>query len=214
MVCCACGSTAHNLDTCPEVTDGMLAEILLQLEEVSPEGSGTVMIQKQAHETSKSGLQSNQVYLHTCTTDDIMFNGQYLKDISKSPKPLTMNTNAGSTLTHLRGKLGVLKFWLCPHGIANVVSLRTLEKHFRVQYDSSKEDGSFVCSTPTGDSVTFRRCEKTGFPYIDLDDMDNDTAIMMVQMVRENYEGFTRKEVECAIAASYKESSSSSWPSK
>jgi hypothetical protein len=201
MICCACGSTAHNLDTCPEVTDDMLAEILVQLEEISPEGTGTVMIQKQANKTSKSGLQSNRVYLDTCTTDDIMANGQYLKDIHKSPKPLTMNTNAGSTLTHLQGKLGVLTFWLCPHGIANVVSLRTLEKHFKVQYDSSKEDGAFVCSTPKGDSVTFKRCEKTGFPYIDLDDMDNDAAILMVQTVRENFEGFTRREVERAIAA-------------
>jgi hypothetical protein len=31
MICCACGSTAHNLDRCPEVTDEMLGEILLQL---------------------------------------------------------------------------------------------------------------------------------------------------------------------------------------
>lgn len=48
MICCACGSTAHSLDRCPEVTDEMLAEILLQLEEVSPEGTGTIMIQKEA----------------------------------------------------------------------------------------------------------------------------------------------------------------------
>ncbi|KAL3773713.1 hypothetical protein ACHAWO_009882 [Cyclotella atomus] len=86
MICCACGSTAHNLDRCPEVTDEMLAEILLQLEEVSPEGTGT-------------------------------------------------------------------------------------------------------------------RCRNTGFPYIDLDDSENNAAIIMVQTVRENFEGFTRKEVEHAIAA-------------
>jgi hypothetical protein len=203
MICCACGSTAHNLDTFPEVSDEVLAEILLQLEEVSPEGTGTVMIQKEAGKAKKSGLLSNRLYLDTCTTDDIMANRQYLKDIRKSPKPLAMNTNTGSTLTDLKGKLGMLQFWLCQHGIANVVSLRTLEKHFHVKYDSSKEQGSFTCTTKTKPphTVIFKRCEKTGFPCIDLDDMENNAAITMVQTVRENFDGFTRKEVEQAIAA-------------
>jgi hypothetical protein len=54
MICRACGSTAHNLDTCPEVSDEVLAEILLQLDEVSPEGTGTGMLQKEVGKAKKS----------------------------------------------------------------------------------------------------------------------------------------------------------------
>ena len=67
-----------------------------------------------------------------------------------------------------RGKLGSLLFWLNEGGIASVVALRTLEKKFHVTYDSKKAGGSFICTTPNG-TVVFKRCEKTGFPYIDLD---------------------------------------------
>ena len=48
--------------------------------------------------------------------------------------------------------------------------------------------------------MVFRRCPETGFPYIDLDE-PGDEAAMLVQSVRANFEGFTRREVQGAIAA-------------
>jgi hypothetical protein len=47
----------------------------------------------------------------------------------------------------------------------------------------------------------FRRCTKTGFPYVDLEEVDGNTATMMVQTVRKNFEGYTREEVERGILA-------------
>lgn len=49
--------------------------------------------------------------------------------------------------------------------------------------------------------MSFKLCRRMGFPYIDLDNSDNDAAILMVQTIIENFEGFTRKEVKRAIAA-------------
>ena len=65
---------------------------------------------------------------------------------------------------------------------------------------ASRMVGRLSAEMPGG-KVTFLRCEKTGFPYIDLDDPDNDAAFVMVQTVRENYKGYTRRKVERAIQA-------------
>jgi hypothetical protein len=80
-------------------------------------------------------------------------------------------------------------------GIANVISLKSLEERYRVTYDSKTKDGSFVVHTDTGD-IVFKRCPETSFPYIDLDDVaGGDMGAMLVQTVRGNYEGFTKREV-------------------
>ena len=204
-VCVHCGSIDHNLDTCPEITDEQLAQILMQLDDMGvEEGQGAMIFQRQRDETrtqpSIGGLRSSRLYLDTCTTNDQITNPAYLTGIYTETKPLTMHTNAGSSLSRKRGKLGSLLFWLNEGGIASVVSLRTLENKFHVKYDSKVNRGCFVCETLKG-SVIFKRCERTGFPYVDLDDESNDSAVTLVQTVRTNYKGYTRREVEQAIQA-------------
>ncbi|KAL7529447.1 hypothetical protein ACHAXR_002971 [Thalassiosira sp. AJA248-18] len=85
-------------------------------------------------------------------------------------------------------------------GIANVVSLNSLEQKYHVQYDSRKKDGAFICKTSEGE-VIFKRCPDTKFPYVDLDEEGSENAVMLVQTVCKNYEGFTKREVERAILA-------------
>ena len=48
--------------------------------------------------------------------------------------------------------------------------------------------------------MTFRRCPVTNFPFIDLDEQD-DQAIMLLQSVSKNMEGFTKKAVQRAVQA-------------
>eukprot|EP00984_Skeletonema_dohrnii_P033562 scaffold30483_cov78-Skeletonema_dohrnii-CCMP3373.AAC.1 len=173
--CAHCGGD-HSLSTCPEVTDEALQAMLERFEATSittalgSDGGGMLFQGRLKARGPKGGLKSNYLYLDTCTTEDVM---RYL----------------GSTL-----------FWLDRLGIANVISLRTLEKLYRVTYDSRLHQGSFICETPEG-NITFRRCAETGFPYIDLDEHADNSAVLLVQTVRQNYEGFTRIEVEKAIAA-------------
>jgi hypothetical protein len=175
LICVHCGSTMHNLDTCPEITVEQLGEILVQLDDLALEGDedqGAMIFQKQRDSAiskpSIGGLRSNRLYLDTCTTNDQITDPAYLTGIYTETTPLTMHTNAGSSMSRKRGKLGSLLFWLNEGGIASVVALRTLEKKFHVTYDSKKAGGSFICTTPNG-TVVFKRCEKTGFPFIDLD---------------------------------------------
>jgi hypothetical protein len=107
-----------------------------------------------------------------------MVNPAYLTGVHTVDDQLRIHTNAGSCVTKQQGLLGSQKFWLDRNGIANVISLKSLESKHRVTYDSTKDGGAFVVHTPEG-KVYFRRCPDTGFPYIDLDDVNQDGAILV-----------------------------------
>ncbi|KAL7551229.1 hypothetical protein ACHAWF_014413 [Thalassiosira exigua] len=129
-----------------------------------------------------------------------MVDATYLKNVHTVSRGLNLHTNAGTSRTDKKGQLGSFMFWLDTFGIANVVSLRSLEERYHVSYDSKEKGGAFIAHTPEGD-IVFKRCKETGFPYVDLDDHSDEAAIMLVQTVRKNYEGYTRAEVERAIEA-------------
>eukprot|EP00804_Cyclotella_cryptica_P010780 CCRYP_008725-RA/>CCRYP_008725-RA protein AED:0.40 eAED:0.50 QI:0/0/0/1/1/1/2/0/173 len=129
-----------------------------------------------------------------------MVEAKYLDKVHTVEDTLTLHTNAGKSQTNKKGYLGGTAFWLDEKGIANVVSLRTLEKNFRVSYDSEQDGGAFVCHTKNG-AVVFKRCPTTGFPFVDLSKERRIAAAVLIQTVRQNFEGYTREEVERAIMA-------------
>jgi hypothetical protein len=85
------------------------------------------------------------------------------------------------------------------NGIANLLSLPQLEADgFMVSYHTG---GNWILTTPHGDEITFHREENgmcRGFPYID---MQSKAAVAMIQTIHQHYEGFTKHEVQDAIAA-------------
>jgi hypothetical protein len=85
------------------------------------------------------------------------------------------------------------------NGIANLLSLPQLEADgFTVSYHTG---GNWILTTPHGNEITFHREENgvcCGFPYID---MQSKAAVAMIQTIHQHYEGFTKREVQDAIAA-------------
>ena len=94
-----------------------------------------------------------------------------------------------------------------PNGIANIISMHKLEKLYRISYDSW--EGYYIVHTAQG-KVYFQKDEQ-GLPYTDLEQSGRMAAIMpmqnasqqstepegvaLVQTVRENYEGYTKREL-------------------
>jgi hypothetical protein len=78
---------------------------------------------------------------------------EYLKHICRVKNPLSLHTNARRSHTDKKGNLGATSFWLDKTGIANVISLKTLENKFHVKYDSKEKGGAFICKTPKGEIV-------------------------------------------------------------
>jgi hypothetical protein len=102
--------------------------------------------------------------------------------------------------------------WHAPEGIANIFSIHKLERLYCITYDCW--DGYSVNHTPRGE-VKFHK-DKQGLPYINLDKLDEEAAVLLIQMmeqqdeenedgtkkevtlvqtVRGNYKGFTKQEV-------------------
>lgn len=151
-------------------------------------------------------IKRNYLYLDTATTDDFCCNDAYLTGVHTAPKSLRLSTNSGSTSTNKQGYMGSLKMWLGNTGIANVISLKSLEKlcHKKgghLSYRSNQDGGSFVADLGEGTVITFQRCPETDFPYIDLDEHSENGAVMLLQSVNKNMEGYTKREVERAIHA-------------
>ena len=157
-----------------------------------------------ALQRAESSLKENYLYLDTCSTDDFMCNPSYLTGVHKSSKALRLHTNAGTSTTDKKGYLGSTLFWL-GQGCANVIKIKTLEEichknNGSLSYHSKRDKGSFIAHLGGDKIVTFRRCPVTNFPFIDLDEQD-DQAVMLLQSVSKNMEGFTKKEVQRAMQA-------------
>jgi len=147
-------------------------------------------------------LRQNWLYLETCTTDCQAVNAAYLTNIHSTPSPLRLQTNAGMSTSTKQGFLGRHKFWLDPTGVANVISLCELEKHYHIIDNSKMNGGAFVCKGgANGKDIVFARCPMTGFPYINLDEHFENDAVMLLQTIQGNYKGYTRRKVEMAREA-------------
>ena len=108
-----------------------------------------------------------------------------------------MNCNAGSIKTNRKGEYGRVEAWYMPKGIVSIFSMNEIEKLHRITYDSI--DGYYVVHTDKGPVYVHK--EEKGLPYIDIDASVYDAATTLVQTVRSNYEGFTKKDIKAAKAA-------------
>ena len=75
--------------------------------------------------------------------------------------------------------------------------MNEIEKLHRITYDII--DGYYVVQTDKG-PVCFHKY-KQGLPYINLGASVYDAATILVQTVRSNYKGFTKKDIKAAKAA-------------
>jgi hypothetical protein len=79
----------------------------------------------------------------SCSSVDIISSGDLLHDIHDADQPLELHCNAGVVTLTKKGYLGQYPaaVWYYPNGIANILSLRNLTKHYRITMDSKKCDG-------------------------------------------------------------------------
>ncbi len=99
------------------------------------------------------------------------------------------------------GDLGAIsQVWVNKGGIANIVPLKVLKKVWRITYASHRgmNAGHFAIHTDKGD-IKVCNNEK-GMPYLNLKKVEVEVALLLVQTIRGNMEGFTKQEVEEARA--------------
>ncbi len=112
---------------------------------------------------------------------------------------MKIHCNAGSTYSVLEGNFGSITVKHSPYGIANVLLLNGAKQHHRGTFDSEDRGGVFQVHTNEG-IVKFMPSAR-GLHYHDVSDASSNIELMLVNMVRENFEGYSRHEVEKAKEA-------------
>ncbi len=141
-----------------------------------------------------SYIGDTKILLDNQSTISQFVNGDLPADIRPADRPVRVHTNAGSTITTLEGNFGDFKVFYDAGGIANIHSLKDVGQRHRVTYDSFDRGGVFIVHTPTG-VIEFHPTEK-GLHCLDLKDKSpTDIALMLVNTVADNYEGYTKREV-------------------
>ncbi len=129
-----------------------------------------------------------------------VFTEEHLDNLWLAGATLCANCNAGTNFATKKGwYCDLFELWLVRNGIANLLFLPQLEADgFTVSYHTR---GNWIVTTPHGKEITFHREENgvcRGFLYID---MQSKAAVAMIQTVCQQYKGFTKREVQDAIAA-------------
>jgi hypothetical protein len=95
------------------------------------------------------------------------------------------------------GEIGVIKqMWLNEGGVATIIPFKILEKIWLVRYDSRCFGRLFLIHADQ-DNIIIKNNSK-GMPYLDLCKLEAkvtlsfvQTAVLFIQMVRGNMEGYT-----------------------
>ena len=138
--------------------------------------------------------RSKKVHLDSCSTYNSICDPELLDNIRDADVPMRGHCNAGVKVISKVGDFGGVESWLDETGIANILSIPVLKKlGYHITYDS--HDNYYQVSK---DGVSFRFNEgDDGLPYINA----GEEGLIFVQTVRQQYEGFTKKQVEKAILA-------------
>ena len=220
--CFNCGGSDHWAYECPQLTKEQQEQLHMCLEDEDDDNDGAE--QKDGHQLlhvsllQGGELPDDRAYLDGCSTVTAFKSERFLEGIKAVKGGIRINCNAGVVTTNKQGRYGSMKVWYVPDGIANIFSMHELEQLYRITYDSW--DGFYAVHTPRG-TVKFYKDEH-GLPYIDLCESNEEAAVLLIQQgqerdlkgspngsdelalvqtVRGNYEGYTRREVLQAKAA-------------
>jgi hypothetical protein len=206
--CYNCGKGDHWVQECPHLSNEQQQQLHMILEGLERNDK----CQEEAHQLMHLALAqgallpNNRAYLDGCSTVTAFKSKKYLKEVRERDDSIRINCNAGVVVTNLMGKYRSINAWYIPEGIANIFSMHELEKKHWITYNSRQ--GYYEVHTPSG-TVKFCK-DKQGLPYINLDGSGGEAAVMLlktamgleskdnyinVQTVRENYEGYTTREV-------------------
>jgi hypothetical protein len=138
--------------------DDNAAYLVDNLDEIPEEYSHAFV----GHNTTVGGSSlNNTLLLDSCSTVNLIANKTLLHGIHTVPTTMHIQCNAGITSTNLKGWLGDFPepVWYNPDGVANIMSLFMVKKHYRVRYDSQKQDALLV-TKPSGRTMVFKPTTK------------------------------------------------------
>ncbi len=122
-----------------------------------------------------------------------------LDNIHEVDTYLTGHCNTGSLIYKKRGYLGLFEMWFNHDGMANLLyTPQLVEDGYQIDYNIRRD---WVVTDPQGKKIKFKR--DTGLcdcmPYINVHEYKE--GLSMLQTIKKNFEGFTKKQVKKVILA-------------
>ena len=148
---------------------------------------------------SKSPLPDTWILLDSCSTVNIISTEQLLHDIH-TVTPLQVHCNAGAITLSQKGTFGTFPetVWYNPDGMANILSLASVKKHYRVTMDTDVEDCLQVHS-PDGTCTTTFEPSTNGVYHHRL--LSEEHPMVFVTTVQQRKEGYTNRDIRRAKQA-------------
>jgi hypothetical protein len=199
--CFRCQKKGHFANYCPNNdTDNapggaeVVTEALQQLVLAEPP-DGYESVEEFSFHQSQWHVNPNWIFLDTGSTSDIFCNRKLVSNIRLSSGSLKVHCNAGTKVVrHVATLRNYGTVWFNEDGIANILSMSLMSKTFPVRYDSASGD-QFVVSKPDKDVIF--SASKSGIYYHDT----TNRAVVLVNTVKQNKEGFTEREFNRAKSA-------------
>ena len=137
--------------------------------------------------TDRFNLDNWKFYLDSFAKYHTFFVWEFLDRVYLGNTAMNGGFNEGTVNTNTRGWYGKLKVWLNERGIANLLSIPTLEDAGYIV--SNHKKGDWVVTTPKGKIIIFKRdtrvCKR--MPYINL--RKHKEGISIIEMVRKKFAG-------------------------
>lgn len=89
--------------------------------------------------------------------------------------------------------------WYHPDGIANIMSLSSVQRHYRVNYDDI--ENIFTVHHPENDTHMTFQCSERGLYYHDIASQENSWDCTMVNTVRSNAQKYNNRLYRAAVEA-------------
>ncbi len=200
--CFKCGKQGHIARECPK-KEGKEEQIHVNVEaDVGTEEEDlnqgeNIFVQK------KEGgvVNKNWVLLNSQSTADQVAYPGLLTNIRKAKNPVTIHCNAGYTYSALEGEFRNVTVKHEPHSNANVLLLYEAKQRHRVTYDSEDQGGVFQVHMDEG-IIEFKP-SAWGILYHNVLDPESNIELMLLNIVRGNFEGYTCHKVKRAREAQH-----------
>jgi len=214
--CKACGQLGHMSAVCPNKKPPDQIHAMTEIDDASiasDEESTVILAQQDDHKP----VNPNYVLIDSQSTVHLFSNPSHVQNIRQAEKPINVHCNKGTVSSNTVGDFSDNEVYLHTSGIANVLSLHKLGKKYHITYDSQDRGGVFKVHTPKG-VVEFIPTSK-GLHYVDLsttpeaaymlvnassddeEEQEHEDHNLHVTTVRDNFEGFTKKQVQQAHRA-------------
>jgi len=141
------------------------------------------------------------VLLDSCSTVNLFCDTQRVSNIRHVHPGLRIHCNAGYRTATLKAQFGSFpeEVWYDPDGAANVLSLHTVRKYYRVSYDSQHGD-TFVIHTGKGTELYFRLTTKGLYAFAGSND-NSGLAMAFITTAKAIRQNYTTQEYNRALLA-------------